>query len=754
MQVIMPIPSYASNKYRNTVELLKKARALHEIIKGGRVTLGQASSRNFKKAYEALSLKEQVLGYLEDMTNGEVHRKALSPSDMRTVTDWLLADTPEQQFPIGTKSRAFSRVQWLRSSIHSSSDPERVKREILRTIYLESRQEIDLELLENLVLAGGGAKALSLAGAIKSLEERGCAKKLKRVAGTSGGAIIAMVFAAGGSARDLEKLVLDNEFGLFTLGSNLDNRAANFWAHSFSRGYPNAKLHVLSDNKMAHIYHKFLLQCMAEEIVSNDQIELPKISQQLAQWPIKDLGVRFEKLLQLADDKDGVFYGLVAAVPAKTLAIIDGKAKSLTLGKLGDDGTLANVSLYKTPKAAMVSAMRHRTGQDLIRGFFGDVLVEQLSKIPGEVLSHAFYGVDGKSVSKKKLRNIDFEQWQELHKLMPESIKELHISMSILKKISKRIVGGSYDPYEHQDASYENDTFKSLPVIDAVRVSMNLPPIYPRYKFDLNGRAYYGSDGGLKSNISLATFDSKYEPERTIGVFYKTAKELESTVDVNRMLVIPRSAYAIEEELQSLGKVEAKIQSEINELTFDMDGLKKAGSDAMAIKHAMAELMDASRQIGGNMAGLRRELDNIHNAGSGIIKRWISRPMDQFGHLLHSYLESKSRDNLGKSHNLRRLVMVNTHDIETWTFKMTHSDKIEQISHGKKAMDSLMNGTYCLENHFYFHQFRGIQTQFLIKGFEFFLDHPNDENLTPYTERPDATEHVEQKRDYRSFPRR
>lgn len=65
----------------------------------------------------------------------------------------------------------------------------------------------------DLVLEGGGAKAVGLVGALSVLEERGYT--FPRIAGSSGGALVAALVAAGYGAGDLLDVVLDLDFRSF-----------------------------------------------------------------------------------------------------------------------------------------------------------------------------------------------------------------------------------------------------------------------------------------------------------------------------------------------------------------------------------------------------------------------------------------------------------------------------------------------------------------------------------------------------------
>lgn len=60
------------------------------------------------------------------------------------------------------------------------------------------------------VFSGGGMKGIALVGAYQVLEEKGY--RLKRVAGTSAGAILACFIAAGYTGKEIEEIMVDQDF--------------------------------------------------------------------------------------------------------------------------------------------------------------------------------------------------------------------------------------------------------------------------------------------------------------------------------------------------------------------------------------------------------------------------------------------------------------------------------------------------------------------------------------------------------------
>lgn len=65
---------------------------------------------------------------------------------------------------------------------------------------------------KNLVFEGGGVKGIAYVGALEVLESEGILKDIKRVAGTSAGAMVAVLIGLGYTANDLKNILWDLNF--------------------------------------------------------------------------------------------------------------------------------------------------------------------------------------------------------------------------------------------------------------------------------------------------------------------------------------------------------------------------------------------------------------------------------------------------------------------------------------------------------------------------------------------------------------
>ena len=75
-----------------------------------------------------------------------------------------------------------------------------------------------LNKIENLAISGAGVKIVAQIGAVEVLEEKGILSQIKRVAGTSAGAIIASLVAVGYTAKELKELCFSLDFERFEDG--------------------------------------------------------------------------------------------------------------------------------------------------------------------------------------------------------------------------------------------------------------------------------------------------------------------------------------------------------------------------------------------------------------------------------------------------------------------------------------------------------------------------------------------------------
>jgi len=75
-------------------------------------------------------------------------------------------------------------------------------------------------MLQNLAIKGGGVKGIAYVGAIDELDKAGLFQPIKRVSGTSAGALMACMISAGYSVEQIHDLMKSIRFSQFKIGWN------------------------------------------------------------------------------------------------------------------------------------------------------------------------------------------------------------------------------------------------------------------------------------------------------------------------------------------------------------------------------------------------------------------------------------------------------------------------------------------------------------------------------------------------------
>lgn len=89
---------------------------------------------------------------------------------------------------------------------------------ILLCFLLFFPSQVNGQKIENLVFEGAGIRGLCYGGVIEVLEQEGVTKNLKRVGGTSAGAITAMLLAVGYNSQEITNIISDTRFKKFNDG--------------------------------------------------------------------------------------------------------------------------------------------------------------------------------------------------------------------------------------------------------------------------------------------------------------------------------------------------------------------------------------------------------------------------------------------------------------------------------------------------------------------------------------------------------
>lgn len=699
-------PRYLSQRYWETRALCDHAKRLEGMKLHEKEALRPSQWEQVENAYYALSVKSAVMGYLESGRHTLFGGRPMDRDDIRMLSNALFDNKEKEVIAKQGDPFFLATLEMLRAFIVSDN---RRRRDVLRAMYLESKPRVNPDRVENLVMAGGGAKALSLVGAIEAFEDDGLSDQIRRVAGTSGGAIIGMAYAIGYNSDELRKLVVDNHFGLFTLEStSMVGKALNWWATSGKGGEKGTSSYAFSDNAIAKDYH----QRLASNVVGY-YLQRPSLLKSLMRVPPSTpLSMGFVLAhLEAASWGDEAIRDMVNSLPQSARIALDEQAKREVMEARR---LTTPFHFYPTPSAAMISGLRHSAGRDLILHFFQDILSEKLNTLPDKALQQAFFPQAPKTVvTEQDKRNVTFSQLERLAGDVP-GIRSLYISMAIRDSAVSSPFSG--DSYRHELASHKHPLFGDMPVAEAVRVSMNLPPIFPTYTFTLNNVRYEGKDGGLRSNVSFNAFDEQYPVNSTIGLFYKTRSELNETHDVERLLSLPQEEETVRTQISELqSRMEAlkvtcdRVQKNLH--THNQKTPPSSGQHSMLyvvegrrLEMQLEDVRHQMRECDGRISNAKRELVSIQRTKSTALP-WYRNVKGEVHDAIMRRLSQKSIDKLNRSDNMGRIVLINTDGVETTDFKLSREEKQTLFQCGYDAMKSLLEGTYCLENAFHRNQF-------------------------------------------------
>ncbi len=117
---------------------------------------------------------------------------------------------------------------------------------LFATSFTYGQKEIQIE---NLVFEGAGLRGIAYAGAIKELEQKGLLKNVKRVGGTSAGAITALLLTLGYNAEEITEIINSTAFKKFNDGKFFIfggiNRLNKYYGWYRGRQFENWLAHLI-----------------------------------------------------------------------------------------------------------------------------------------------------------------------------------------------------------------------------------------------------------------------------------------------------------------------------------------------------------------------------------------------------------------------------------------------------------------------------------------------------------------------------
>jgi NTE family protein len=127
--------------------------------------------------------------------------------------------------------------------------------------------------IDSLVFSGGGAKGLAYAGVIDELGQRGLLTDIKKVAGASAGAIIALAFGLGYNPCEIIKIIKNTNFAKFLDckgGVDLNTVLQNPLKHPIGVAYLGERLIATGALCEGLVAREFLVKLIENKHISRD----------------------------------------------------------------------------------------------------------------------------------------------------------------------------------------------------------------------------------------------------------------------------------------------------------------------------------------------------------------------------------------------------------------------------------------------------------------------------------------------------
>ncbi len=491
------------------------------------------------------------------------------------------------------------------------------------------------EQIENIAFAGGGAKGMAYPGALRRMAEMDL--KIKRVSGTSAGAITALPLALGYTPRKVEEIVLQYDFTRFMYHSNInkpilkDTLMTNMMHQSaylreFKKQFNPKFLDYLIKNPsfFERVCKKYEKDYRLESKIQEEQLIEYHYEQIFLNEPNLKSKLRFLPLDSYL--KDIIDEARKLAIDVYTKSLSSEKDKEFVKEMIDQ---MINSKNNKHGDL-LVEFIRLKRNEDLIEEFFGDLIENRLHYLNTDknykgLLESISVGLSGSD----RLRNITFKEFQQVIDKTKDdprwNFKELAIC--ICEKISGNpLKTFDKDNYKQIDvyAGNPDPVYSEMPIKTAVRISMNLPGAFSSYEY--KGKKYV--DGGVRANFPMHFFDTTLGLDRrkTIGFCLAPAENYSRTEDAGKVLNPDRRSVISQNNL-----------------------LKRA------IAHVSNYLSDVMTQIHGN------KLDN-------------NKPLDFF--------------------DLTRIGVINVLNIDTTTFNLNQATKRDLFKQGYFTSYDLLKEDY------------------------------------------------------------
>lgn len=487
---------------------------------------------------------------------------------------------------------------------------------------------------ESLIFQGGGAKGFAYSGVIQHLEDSGVLAGIKRVGGTSAGALMALPVAMGYSADEVYNIVQNGRFAQFysesTTVFNFLTKAEKLLTNKSVANRPYQEAHLLTE------FSSDFLMPKLERVTKTPKEILIKEHESVTQLRLKELENKGDlNRIYLAAMREFKFH-LEREGRADELDVLD---FSPMLGRSdGYQAALNTVRLLRDDK---------HPDSEIIESFIADVIQHKLEQVPRSVL----HRLDPSVTTINCMRNINFSQLRQLAQIYPEggfkefgvAVTDSHLPMTlsnlfrstgrlastVLKRISGKgiqdIGMGVVDrnwlmkpvfvraPSENSD----KNTHVDMPIKKAVRASMNLPLVFGTIRHDKMRMV----DGGLTNNFPHRLFSDYYATkeeakEKTLGFMLSG---IETDIEVRQMQdLLKNKSHKLhisfdEDRLSTKDKLRAlavKMKTPVKSL---VDGVKSQVADFVSKK------VNAAMGLYNTTMPSLEEMDNVGIINTGIV---------------------------------------------------------------------------------------------------------------------------------------
>lgn len=405
-----------------------------------------------------------------------------------------------------------------------------------RAEQMTQRLEYDLEhghrrQPEVLILQGGGAKGMAYSGIVEVLEDTGLLKGIKRVGGTSAGALMGLPIALGYSAGEIHEIVKHSRFAQFYAESTVKFKAVTKLVDAISsKSLDEHQWH--EGNMLSKFASKFLLP----ELAHHSQESVKTWTHWGDSRVQQDLRLIEEGKHPTCKMSLQEIYDIAMGKFNKYL-----HSKKIAQGALGFHDLLGRSEAFQAALTCVrVKRPYALENSDSVEDFIGDIIQERLKQVSNAHLER----LDPPIRTLTEMRNITFTQLKALGEMNPDyGFKEFGVAVTdsyypvtpgnLKRKLTRDKEftvarepdpgtgdydnGGDFKPVFVR-ASSEHHSYIDMPIKKAVRASMNLPFVFQAMKVD-NMRLV---DGGLTTNFPHKMFADAYETqeqvrENTIG---------------------------------------------------------------------------------------------------------------------------------------------------------------------------------------------------------------------------------------------